>query len=49
MGGSTDMNVSVFWEISVDFLKYVVLQLFLKYSQSYANLNVKSRPKLNGY
>ena len=35
----------VFWETSVAFLKSLVLQLFLKYSQSYANLNVKSRPK----
>ena len=36
-----DMNVGVFWETSVGFLKSVVLQLFPKYSQSYANLDVK--------
>ena len=47
MGASIDMNVGVFWETSVGFLKSVVLQLFPKYSQSYANLNVKSRPKFN--
>ena len=48
MGGPINMNVVVFWETSVDFLKSVVLQLFLKYSQNYVNLNVKSRPKFNG-
>ena len=42
-----DVNVGVFWEPSVGFLKSVVLQLFPKYNQSYANLNVKSRPKFN--
>ena len=41
MGGPIDMNFGVFWEISVGFLKWVVLKLFLKYSQSYVNLNVK--------
>ena len=47
MGGSIDMNVRVFWETYVGFPKSVVLQLFPKYSQSYANLNVKSRPEFN--
>ena len=47
MGGSIDMNVDVFWETSVGFLKSVVLQLFPKYSQSNVNLNVKSRAKFN--
>ena len=42
-----NMNVSVFGETSVGFLKSVVLHLFLKCSQSYVNLNVKSKPKLN--
>ena len=47
MGGSVDMNVGMFWKISVGFLSVVVLQLFPKYNQSRANLNVKSRPKFN--
>ena len=47
MVDSIDMNVDVFWETSVGFLKSQVLQLFPKYSQSYANLNVKSRAKFN--
>ena len=47
MGGLNDMNVGVFWETSVDFLKSVLLQLFPKYSQSNVDLNVKSRAKLN--
>ena len=47
MGGFIDMNISVFGEASERFLKSVVLQLFAKCSQSYANLNVKSRPKFN--
>ena len=47
MGDPIDMNVDVFWETSVAFLKCVVLQLFPKYSQSYVNLNVKSRAKSN--
>ena len=42
MGGSIGMNVGVFWETSGGFLKCVLLQIFPKYSQSYANLNVKS-------
>ena len=46
MGGSIDMNVSVFLETSVGFIKSVVVQIFPKHSQSYANLNIKSRPKL---
>ena len=46
MGGSIDINVGVPWETSVGFLKSVVVQLFPKYSQSYANLNGKSRPKI---
>ena len=45
IGGSIDMNV--FWENSVGLLKSVVVQLFSKYSRSYANSNVKSRPKFN--
>ena len=36
-GGPIDMNV----ESSVGFLKYIVLRLFPKYSQSYVNLNAK--------
>ena len=36
-----DVNVGVFWETSVGFLKSVVLQLFPKCSQSYVNLDVK--------
>ena len=47
MGDPIDMNVSVFWEIPVCFLKSVVLQLFLKYTQSYDILNLKRRPKFN--
>ena len=47
MGKPIDMNVGVFWETSVGFLKSVVLQLFPKYSQSNVNLNVKSRSKFN--
>ena len=47
MGSPIDMNVDVFWETSVGFLKCVVLQLFPKYSQSYVNLNVKIRAKFN--
>ena len=46
MGGPIDMNVDVFWETSVGFLKSVVLQLFPKYSQSYVNLNVKKESKI---
>ena len=41
IGGSINMNVSVFWETSVVFPKSVVLQLFPEYTQSYANLNSK--------
>ena len=47
VGGPVDMNVSVHWEVSVSFLKSVVLEFFLKYSQSYVNLNVKRRSKFN--
>ena len=47
MGSPIDLNVDVFRETSVCFLKCVVLQLFPKYSQSYVNLNVKSRAKFN--
>ena len=43
MGDSIDVNVGLFWETSVGFLKNLALQLFPKYSQSYANLIVKSR------
>ena len=41
MDGSIDVNVGVVWETSVGFLRNVVLQLFSKYDQNYANLNVK--------
>ena len=47
MGGTIDINVDVFWETSVGFLKSVVLQFFPKYSQRYVDLNVKSRVKFN--
>ena len=47
MGSPIDMNIGLFWEASVGFLKSVVLQLFPRYSQSYINLNVKSGPKFN--
>ena len=47
MSWPIDMNVDVFWETSVGVLKSVVLQLFLKYSQSNVNLNVNSRSKFN--
>ena len=46
MGGPIDANVDMFWDTSVGFLKYVVLQLFPKYSQSYVNLNVKKESKI---
>ena len=42
-----NINVDVFCETSVGFLKKVVLQFFPKYSQSYVNLNIKSRPDFN--
>ena len=45
MEGSIDIDVGVFWETSVGFLKIVVSQLLPKYSQSYGNLDVKIRPK----
>ena len=41
MDSPVDINIDVFWETSVDFIKSVVLQLFPKYSQSFVNLNVK--------
>ena len=47
MGGPVDMNVNVLWAVSVDFLKSVILQFLLKYSQSYVNLHVKRRSKFN--
>ena len=47
MGGDIDINVGVFWEASVGFLKSVVLHLFPKYSQSNVKLNVKSKTKFN--
>ena len=34
LSDSIDLNVGVFWETSVSFLKSVVLQLFPKYSQN---------------
>ena len=49
VSGPTDMNVGMFWETSVSFLKSVVSQLFPKYSQSYVNLSVKSSPKLKKF
>ena len=48
MVGTIDMTVSVFWKTSAGFRKSVVLQYFPKYNQTHVNLNVKSRPKLNG-
>ena len=48
MGGPIGMNVGVFGETFVGFLKSVILQLFPKYRQCYVNLNVKSKPKFNG-
>ena len=47
MGDPIDVNIGLFWEASVGFLRSVVLQLFPKYSQSYVNFNVKSRAKFN--
>ena len=47
MGGPIDMNVDVFWETFVGFLKSVILQLFPKHSKSNVHLNVKSRSKFN--
>ena len=34
MGSRIDMNIDLFWETSMGFLKSVVLQLFPRYSQS---------------
>ena len=47
MGGPIGINVGLFFETSVGFLKSVVLEYFPKYSQSSVNLNIKSRPKFN--
>ena len=47
MDRAIDMNVGVFWEASVGFLKSVDLQLFPKYCQIYVSLNVESRAKFN--
>ena len=41
MEASVDINFGEFRETSVGFLKSVVLQLFPKYSQSYANMKSK--------
>ena len=41
MGHPIVVNVAVFSDTSLAFLKSVVLQLFPKYRQSYANLSVK--------
>ena len=49
MGGSIDMNFGFFQKTSVSCLKSVVLQLFPKYSRSYAYLNVKTGPKLKSH
>ena len=46
-GWPNDMNGSVSYETRVGFLKSVVLQLISEYSQRYANLTVKGRPKFN--
>ena len=43
MGSPIDMNVGVFWETSVVFLKSAVVQFLTKYGQSYVNLNVKQQ------
>ena len=48
MGDPIDMNLCLFWETSVGFLKSAVSQLFPKYCQSNDNLNVRSSPKFNG-
>ena len=42
IGGPNDMYVSVFWKTPVSILKNVVLQLFLKYNQSFLHLNVEN-------
>ena len=42
------MDVGVFWDTSMGFLKSVILQPFPKYNESYVNLNVKSLPEFNG-
>ena len=47
MGGTIDMNIEIFFESSMGFLKIMALQIFPKYSQSYINLNVKIRSKFN--
>ena len=47
MDGPIDINVAVFWETFMGFLKSVVSPLFPKYSQSNVNLNVKNSSKLN--
>ena len=47
IGSPIDMNVDGLWETSAGFLKSVALQLFLKYSQSNVNVNVKRRSKFN--
>ena len=49
MGAYIFMNVSAFLETSVGFLKSAVLQLFPKYSQSYAYLNVKVGQKIGRF
>ena len=49
MGASIFMNVSAFLETSVGFLKSAVLQLFPKYSQSYAYLNAKVGQKIGRF
>ena len=46
-GQPIDMNVDVFWETSVGFLKSVVFQQFPIYSRGNVNLNVKNRSKFN--
>ena len=43
MGVSIDMNIGMFWETSVGFLKSVVLEHLPKYSQRYAFSKVISK------
>ena len=47
MGQDINVNVGVFKNSFVGFLKSVVMYIFPKFRQSYVNLNVKSRPKFS--
>ena len=42
-----NMNFGLFWAVKLQFLKNVVGLVFSKQSESYNNLNVKSRLKFN--